>query len=78
MPKLDKKGGYVAPDVQVGGETVVFDKARNVKVMTLRGVVVLPAGARVVLMDPNVEATVIGVRLLAAVDDSPATVCLDV
>lgn len=47
------------------GMTVIHDRERNRQVMRVQGVVVLPVGAEVELMYPNVKATVIGVRLLA-------------
>jgi NMD protein affecting ribosome stability and mRNA decay len=58
--------------------TVVHDKKNNVQVMQIQGVVVLPVGAQVELLKPNVSATVIGVRLLAGNDSHPVGVCLDV
>jgi hypothetical protein len=52
--------------------------------MRVEGVVILPIGAEIELVDPNVKARVVGVRLLAGFpprDDRegrPAHVCLDV
>ncbi len=57
------------------GVTVIHDRAGNRQVMTAQGVVVLPVGSEVELMNPNVNAKVIGIRLLAG---NTATVCLDV
>ena len=78
MPKLDEHGQYIIPTHQLGGMTIVHDRQRNVQVMRIQGVVVLPIGAEVELTDPNLSAEVVGVRLLAGTADTPAHVCLDV
>ncbi len=46
--------------------------------MRIESVLVLPVGAIVELTDPNVDTTVVAVRLLAGNTRMPATVCLDV
>ena len=66
------------PVFPLGGETIVHDRARNRLVMRIRGVVLLPIGAEVELTNPNVNATVVGVRLLAGTSTRPVHVCLDV
>ncbi|MBW3634501.1 MAG: hypothetical protein KY456_15900, partial [Chloroflexi bacterium] len=59
-------------------ETFVHDRARNLPVMRIQGVVSLPIGAEIELYSPNVSATVVGVRLLAGSDHVPVALCLDV
>ena len=75
---LDEEGIYDPPTPQLGGFTVVHDRNRNRQVMRIRGVVVLPVGAEVELTEPNVNAVVEGVRLLAGSNTLPVHVCLDV
>ncbi|MCD6032230.1 MAG: hypothetical protein K0S78_4412 [Thermomicrobiales bacterium] len=69
---------YHAPVHDLRPETFVHDRARNLQVMRIQGVVPLPIGAEIELYDPNVKATVVGVRLLAGSDHVPVAVCLDV
>ena len=69
---------YHAPVHELRPETFVHDRARNEQVMRIQGVVVLPIGAKIELVNPNVSATVVGVRLLAGSDHVPVAVCLDV
>ncbi|MDP9355680.1 MAG: hypothetical protein M3R02_10455 [Chloroflexota bacterium] len=75
---LNKHGEYEPPTLQLGGRTLVFDRARSAQVMWIQGVVVLPVGAEVELVEPNVTARVINVRLLAGYSDIPTALCLDV
>jgi hypothetical protein len=76
--KRDQHGQYVIPQVGLGGETIVHDKARNQMVMRLQGVVVLPVGATIELPESPESAEVVRVRLLSPSDNHPAHVCLDV
>jgi hypothetical protein len=69
---------YQAPVLALRPETFVHDRARNLPVMRIQGVVLLPVGAEIELFNPNVNATVVGVRLLAGNDRVPVAVCLDV
>ena len=69
---------YHAPVHELRPETFVHDRARNEQVMRIQGVVVLPIGAEIELVNPNVNATVVGVRLLAGSEHVPVAVCLDV
>jgi hypothetical protein len=69
---------YHAPLHDLRPETFVHDRARNLQVMRIQGVVVLPIGAEIELVNSNVTATVVGVRLLAGSDHVPVAVCLDV
>jgi hypothetical protein len=69
---------YHAPVHELRPETFVHDRARNVQIMRIQGVVPLPIGAEIELVNPNVRATVVGVRLLAGSDQVPVVVCLDV
>ena len=69
---------YHAPVHELRQETFVHDRARNEQIMRIQGVVVLPIGAKIELVNPNVSATVVGVRLLAGSDHVPVAVCLDV
>lgn len=58
--------------------TVVFDTLTNREVIRIPGVVVLPVGAEVELMIPDVNVPVRRVRLVACSEKQPACVCLDV
>ncbi len=78
MVKRDANGMDIIPELDLAGTTIVHDRARNMQVMRIRGVVVLPVGAEVELVDPNINAVVIGVRLLAGNENIPVNVCLDV
>ena len=69
---------YHAPVRELRPETFVHDRARNRQIMRIQGVVPLPIGAEIELYDPNVTATVVGVRLLAGSTHVPVVVCLDV
>jgi hypothetical protein len=78
-----KNGEHHVPAMTFASETLVFDRKRNMQVLRLDGAVFLPIGAEVELTHPNVNATVVGVRLLAGLegvgDDAlPMKVCLDV
>ncbi len=53
-------------------------RARDRQVMRIQGTVVLPVGAAIELTDPNLTATVTGIRLLAGDALTAAHVCLDV
>lgn len=76
--QYDEHGTYAPPTPELGSWTAIHDRARNLQVMRIQGVVVLPVGAEVELVDPNVNAKVVGVRLLAGTNRFPAHVCLDV
>ncbi len=79
MPRqTDEDGKYVVPRTELGLYTIVMDRARREVVMRIEGVVVLPAGSIIELTDPNVNATVVAVRLLAASEGMTTGVCLDV
>ncbi len=78
MPKLDESGGHVIPELQLSAVTIVHDRARNLQVMRIQGAVVLPVGSEIELTDPNLTATVTGIRLLAGDSFTPVHVCLDV
>ena len=69
---------YHAPVHELRLETFVHDRVRNRQIMRIQGVVPLPIGAEIELYDPNVRATVVGVRLLAGSAHVPVVVCLDV
>ena len=69
---------YHAPVHELRPETFVHDRARDLQVMRIQGIVPLPIGAEIELYDPNVNATVVGVRLLAGSAHVPVVVCLDV
>ena len=75
---LDQNGEYRLDLIKLGSKTFIHDRKRNMAVMMLDGVVVLPIGAEVELLRPNVNAVVTGVRLLAGTLTEPAHVCLDV
>jgi hypothetical protein len=81
---VDKKGERTTPTIELDRRTLVFDRERNKQVMRLDGVVVLPVGAEIELIEPNVSAIVTGVRLLAGwptkngSKGNPSTVCIDV
>jgi hypothetical protein len=76
--RLNEDLEYHAPVYALRPETFVHDRARNEQVMRIQGVVVRPIGAEIELVNPNVSATVVGVRLLAGSDHVPVAVCLDV
>jgi len=75
---LDENGEYRLDPIPLGTKTAVVDGERNRVVMVLDGVVVLPVGAQVELLRPNVSAIVTGIRLLAGTPTDPATVCVEV
>lgn len=63
----------------VAGTTVIHDVDRDQAIAELTSVLVLPVGSEVELVNPNINATVVRVRLLAApTPDATVTVCLDV
>jgi hypothetical protein len=66
------------PVKALGDYTLVFDKARNKPILRLAGVLVLPVGSEIELVNPNVNARVVRVRLLAPAPGVPAVRCLDV
>ncbi len=78
MVRLNADGEHVVSTPQLGGYTVVFDRKRNLQVMRVQGVIVLPVGAEIELMDPAINAKIVGIRLLAGGEDVAAHVCLDV
>ncbi len=78
MPQVDENGGHVVPELQLDAVTIVHDRARDRQVMRIQGSVVLPVGAEIELTDPNLTATVTGIRLLAGDAFTAAHVCLDV
>ncbi len=69
---------YVVPTLRLAPYTLIFDRERQRQVMRVRGLLPLPVGAEIELLDPNVSATVIHVRLLAGDSDIPPSLCLDV
>ena len=74
----DEHGTFIIPEYDLGGTTVIHDRARNTSVMRLRGVVVLPVGAEIELPFSLDSAVVERVRLLAGSETDPPCVCLDV
>ena len=78
MPTKDAEGLYCAPKAQLAERTLVYDRERDLHVLWIQGVVVLPVGATVELSNPHATAEVIGVRLLAGSTSHPVGVCLDV
>ena len=78
MPQKDGYGRNVTPRIELDPFTIVMDRARQEVVMRIEGVVILPVGSIIELTEPNVDATVIAVRLLAANERIPTRVCLDV
>jgi len=71
------------PPRALATETIIHDLKRNRAVMRIAGAVVLPVGAEVELCNPNVNAIVKRVRLLAGIPatattpEHPVQVCLD-
>jgi hypothetical protein len=66
------------PVVGIEPRTLVFDRERQRQVMWIDGLVPLPVGTEVELLDPNVSARVINIRLLASVPNiTPSVLCLD-
>jgi hypothetical protein len=78
MPRKDENGGYITPKIELDPYTQVVDRARQEVVMRIEAALVLPVGAIIELTEPNVDATVVGVRLLAGNERIPMRVCLDV
>ncbi len=54
---------------------MVFDRARQEQVMWIEGLVPVPVGTEVELLNPNVNARVANVRILAGKVN--VTLCLD-
>jgi hypothetical protein len=70
--------GEVEPSVlDLHPETVILDRGQT-EIARIKGVIPLPIGAVVQFGDPNVDTTVIGVRLLCGPKGQPALLCLDV
>ena len=63
--RFDQHGNLQAPQVGLAARTLVYDKLRSSQVMWLDGLVVPPVGATVELTDPNADATVVSIRLVA-------------
>lgn len=61
------------------GQTLVNDLKNSRQLLWIDGVLVLPVGAEIELLNPNVSAKVVRVRLLApALPQNTVRVCLDV
>ena len=81
---VDKDGMHTVPLMELEQTTLIFDRKRQMQVMEISGVVVLPVGAEVELVKPNLSARVTGVRLRSGMPASgtskglPAGVILDV
>ena len=67
-----------SPIVSLAPQTLVYSRTHKVEVMRLHGVVTLPIGAEIEMLEPKGSLRVTGVRLLASVGDAPAMLCLDV
>lgn len=76
--KLNNDGSRATLTPPAAEYTIVFDMRTQRQVMRIPGVVVLPVGAEIELMIPDVNVTVQRVRLLACSDKVPAHVSLDV
>ena len=65
---------------KLANQTVVQDRKNNRPIMIIEGVVVLPIGAAINLINPNVDAIVVSVRLLPQSENSliEVAVCLEV
>ncbi|WP_147447058.1 hypothetical protein [Corallococcus sp. CA054B] len=81
---VDASGMHTVPTLKSAKYTVIHDRKNNMALMRINEVVVLPVGTEIELIEPNVNAVVTGIRLLAG---RPATatsagidvaVCLDV
>lgn len=57
--------------------TLVFDSDTDEQIMWIKGVVTLPIGSTIELRNPNLNATVVRVRLLCNLGDV-LTPCIDV
>jgi hypothetical protein len=67
------------PIYRLSGQTIVHDFDTQEQMFRIDGVVVLPVGAEIELVNSNVSAKVVRVRLLAAPTiEHPVTVCIDV
>ena len=73
------EGSGAVPRYDLGAWTVIHDAEENQAIMQLQGVVLLPIGARVELVEPSRDVYVVGARLLApSPEDGAVYVCLDV
>lgn len=73
------QGDAPTPRYALVRETLVYDVKNSRQLMWIDGVLPLPVGAEIELVNPNVSATVVRVRLLAAPTPSdPVRLCLDV
>lgn len=59
-------------------QTLVFDRENQQQIHRYDHAVFVPIGAEIELVDPNISAYVVGVRVLAGTKDIPAVLCLDV
>ena len=78
--RFDEYGEREIEERKLGKQTVVHDLNSSRVIMTIDGVVVLPVGAEIELTNPNVNAKVERVRLLAdaLTNLEEVVVCLDV
>ena len=67
-----------APTLPLFPRTLLFDRVRNMQVGWIEGIVPLPIGAEVELINPNVTAFVVGVRLSNGPHDAALTYDLKV
>lgn len=76
--KFDENGVRLIEERKLEQVTVVFDVKTNNVVLKIEGVVILPLDSIIELTQPNVNAKVVGHRLLPGSDKHPCTIRLDV
>ena len=76
--KRDPDGGRATITPPAAEYTIVFDMRTQRQVIRMPGLVVLPVGAEIELMIPDVNVKVQRVRLLSCSDKVPVCVSLDV
>ena len=74
---VNERGEFEPLVLDLHPETVILDN-QGTEIVRIKGVVPLPIGAVVQFGNPNVDATVIGVRLLCGPKGQPALLCLDI
>ncbi|WAM23838.1 hypothetical protein [Myxococcus sp. NMCA1] len=81
---VDKQGMPTDPTLDLPSQTLVFDRKRQRNIAWLNGLVSLPVGTEIELVNPNITAVVTGNRLFLGHPggDShaalPTGMCIDV
>ena len=78
IERFNERGEPITPEVALAPKTLVMDIETHQQLFWIDGLVVLPVGTVVELAEPNVDAVVERVRLLAGGTQHPVMVTLDV